>query len=140
MPARATQIYGIDTSVLLRLLTGHPEEDFAPTVAALQALFEGQPSVELLVSNQVIGEAYVALQHHYKLSKAEARSGIFKLLSGGMLAPLNGSAILGMLQEEGGAGLMDRLIVQDYQAREIPVLTDDRRMSKLTGAVRLKKS
>lgn len=55
-------------------------------------------------------------------------------------SPLNGSAILGMLQEDGGAGLMDRLIVQDYQAREIPVLTNDRRMSKLAGAVRLKKS
>lgn len=134
MPARATQVYGIDTSVFVRLLTGHPEKDFEATARSLQWLFEHQPTAELVVSNQVVGETYITLQHHYKLSKVEAREGIRKFLEEGTVAPLNGSPIIELLKEEGGAGLMDRLIVQDYQAKGLVVLTNDQKMAKISGA------
>ena len=134
MPSRATQVYGIDTSVFVRLLTGHPEAEFQATVAAIQAMYEREPAAALVVSNQVIGESYITLQFHYKLSKADAKEGIRKLLSDGMVSPINGFPIIELLQEQGGAGLMDRLIIQDYQERGFAVLTRDKTMAKISGA------
>lgn len=62
--------FGIDTSILVRLLTGEPREDFLDCVAGLISLVEHEGS-EIFASNQVIGEAYVAVQHHYGVSKSE---------------------------------------------------------------------
>ena len=133
MPTRSTPLYGIDTSVLVRLLTGHPESGFRATSSALEALFESEPTAELVVSNQVIGESYITLQHHYGLTKVEAREGIRKFLTAGIVSALNGAPVLEILGETGGAGLMDRLIVQDYQAGGLKVLTNDRKMSRIAG-------
>ena len=55
--------FGIDTSVLVRLLAGEPEEDFGHCVRGLRTLIEDEDA-EVLASNQVIGEACVAVQHH----------------------------------------------------------------------------
>ena len=66
-----TRHYGIDTSLLVRLLTKDPEGEFARCVEALRALIEDQGD-EVFASNQVIGEAYVAIQHHYEVSKEDA--------------------------------------------------------------------
>src|SRR5471032_1357154 len=52
MPAR----YGIDTSILVRLATGDPEEGFERSLRALSLLVE-RYDAELFASNQVIGEA-----------------------------------------------------------------------------------
>jgi len=133
MPTRSTPLYGIDTSVFVRLLTGHPEREFRATSSALAALFESEPTAELVVSNQVIGESYITLQHHYGLTKAEAREGIRKFLTAGIVGPLNGAPVLEVLTETGGAGLMDRLIIQDYRAAGLKVLTNDRKMSRIAG-------
>lgn len=129
----STHVYGIDTSVFVRLLTGHPEQGFRETALALEKLLEKEPSSELVVSNQVIGEAYVTLQHHYSITKKDAREAILKLFNSGVVSPLNGYSVLEILETQGGAGLMDRLIADDYQKREANVLTNDKRMSKLPG-------
>ena len=134
MPARSIPVCGIDTSVFVRLLTGHPEAEFEATASAMHSLLAKEPTAEFVVSNQVIGESYVTLQFHYKLSKADAREGIHKLLSDGIVSPLNGLPILELLKQEGGAGLMDRLIIQEYQEKGIVVLTNDKNMAKLPGA------
>ena len=55
--------YGIDTSVLVRLLTGDPAKDFEHCVGRLRALIDEDGS-EIFASNQVVGEAYIAVQHH----------------------------------------------------------------------------
>ncbi|GAB5562272.1 MAG: hypothetical protein SynsKO_39190 [Synoicihabitans sp.] len=134
MPPRATLVYGIDTSVLVRLITGHPAKHFEATSDALQALFSREPTAELVASNQVIGETYITLQHHYGLTKPDAREGLGAFLADGIVAPLNGAAVLQVLNEKGGAGLMDRLIAQDYEARGMNVLTNDRSMAKILNA------
>ena len=69
-----TPRFGIDTSVLVRLLSGDPAADFERCVSRLNALVEDD-GAEVFASNQVIGEAYVAVQHHYGVSKADARPG-----------------------------------------------------------------
>ena len=131
---RLTQCYGIDTSVFVRLLTGHPEADFKRTTKALERLHDDNPATILVVSNQVVGEAYVTLQHFYGISKSASRKAILYLFNTGIISPLNGQPILDILSESGGAGLMDRLITQDYLRNEATVLTNDRRMAKLEGA------
>jgi predicted nucleic acid-binding protein len=127
------QYYGIDTSVFLRLLTGHPEKDFRETAASLAQLMRNDPNVEIVVSNQVIGEAYVVLQHFYQVSKLEARNAILKVLKGGNVVPLNGRPVLSLLAKKTSAGLVDILIAQDYAKEARVVLTNDRRMAKLPG-------
>lgn len=131
-----TQRFGIDTSILVRLLTGEPEADFALCVSKLQALTENE-NAELFASNQAIGEAYVAVQHHYGVSKGEARDGLLTVLRSGLVAPLNGSSALAAIDGRQGAGLMDRLIIDDYARAGLPVLTLDRKMSALPGAQHL---
>lgn len=129
----STLTYGIDTSVFVRLLTGHPEVDFLETADALKRLHDKRPTSVFVVSNQVIGEAYVVLQHFYKLPKDDAKVEIAKLLAGGNFFPTNGDSVLEILKTQSSSGLLDRLIAQSYQQLGITTLTNDKRMAKLEG-------
>ncbi len=122
---------GIDTSILVRLLVAEPENEFKRCVAGLRNLIESG-DVEVLASNQVIGEAYVAVQHHYGVGKKEARIALSQALQSGLVAPLLGKAVLNALAVTGGPGLLDRLIALDYGTAGLEVLTLDRKMSSLT--------
>ena len=128
--------YGIDTSVLVRLITSLPEAEYRRCQAELTRIVE-QERAELFASNQVIGEAYVAVQHHYGVSKGDARVALTGALTSGLVAPLNGQPVLNVLQETGGAGLIDRLIAEDYSRTVSETLTLDRRMAALPGVRRL---
>ena len=124
--------FGIDTSVLVRLLTGEPTEDFEHCVSSLSNLIEDN-GAEVFASNQVIGEAYVAVQHHYGVSKADARAGLMEVLRSGLVSPLNGRAVFEALEAASGHGLFDRLIAEEYARAGVEVLTLDRRMASLPG-------
>ena len=84
-----------------------------------------------------MGESYIALQHHYGISKVEARAGLAKVLASGLVAPLNGREILDVLALDSGCGLMDWLIANDYQRSGLITLTLDHRMSSLPGCRRI---
>lgn len=71
---------------------------------------------------------------HVCEKRCGSRKAIHKVLSGGIVAPLNGSSILRFLHERGECGLLDRLIAQDYELRSATVLTNDRGMAKLPNA------
>lgn len=133
MQPSTTLNYGIDTSVFVRLLTGEPPAEFEATVQALAMLVSQHPSAEILVSNQVIGEAYITLQRFYQVPKADAIKAIHGLLTSGNLSPMNGMPVIDLLASTSSAGLMDRLIAQDYQRHGAVVLTNDRKMAKLAG-------
>ena len=124
--------YGTDTSVLMRLLTGHPEDEYQRCRQELGRLVE-EDQAEIFASNQVVGEAYIALQHHYGISKTDARRALTQVLTSGLMGPLNGPPVLKALSEPGGAGLLDRLIADDYSRRVGETLTLDRRMARLPG-------
>ena len=125
-----TPRFGIDTSVLVRLAVGEPERDFQRCLEALRALVEDEGR-EIFASNQVIGEAYVAIQHHYRVSDADARNALIDVLTSGLVAPLNGQAVIQTLQTREGPGLFDRLIADDYSRAGLETLTLDRRMGNL---------
>jgi len=129
MPAR----YGIDTSILVRLSTGDPEGAFEDCVRRLAHLTEGE-GAEIYASNQVIGESYVALQHHYGVTKVQARDALASVLRSGVVAPLNGPPVFAALASVSGCGLLDRLIADDYRRAELVTLTIDRKMAALPHA------
>ena len=130
-----TRRFGIDTSVLVRLLTRHPEADFDYCVGKLHGLLDD--GGEIFASNQVIGEAYVAVQHHYGVSRADARASLRDALRSGLVAPLNGREVIAALEATGGPGLFDRLIADDYSHAGLEVLTLDRQMANLADVHRL---
>ena len=122
---------GIDTSVLVRLVTGQPPDAYSYCVERLSDLVEG--GVEIFASNQVIGEAFIAVQHHYGVSAEDAQTELGNVLRSGLVAALNGSAILETLATRGGPGLFDRLIANDYSRAGMETLTLDRSMASLAG-------
>ena len=130
-----TRRYGIDTSVLLRLITAQPPASYSYCVEQLSRLID--TGTEVFVSNQVIGESYIAVQHHYKVSKADASQAILRVLSSGLVAPLNGSTAIEALMATGGPGLFDRLIADGYRRAGLEVLTLDRKMASLTDTQHL---
>ncbi|MBM5812237.1 MAG: type II toxin-antitoxin system VapC family toxin [Gammaproteobacteria bacterium] len=127
---------GIDTSILVRLATGDPADGFENCVRKLSALIE-RDDAEVFASNQVIGEAYVALQHHYGVSKPDARAALASVLRSGLVAPLNGAGVFAALEASAGCGLLDRLIADDYRRAGLSTLTLDRRMAALPDVRRL---
>ena len=129
------QRIGIDTSVLVRLLTGSPSDAYLSCVERLSALV--MDGAEVFASNQVVGEAYIAVQHHYGVSQADARAELLNTLRSGLVSPLNGSAVIEALSTSGGPGLFDRLIADDYGRAGLKTLTLDRRMAALPDVDRL---
>ena len=125
-----TPRFGIDTSVLVRLVVREPESDFRHVVDALQAMVEDEGR-EIFASNQVIGEAYVTIQHYYGVSDTDTRAALTNVLTSGLVAPLNGQAVIQALQTREGPGLFDRLIADDYSSAGLETLTLDRRMGNL---------
>ena len=125
--------YGIDTSILVRLVTREPQADFERSVSRLSALVEDQ-GYEIFASNQVVEEAYAALMHHYGISSANARATLLDVLTSGLVAPLNGRTVIEALRGQTGPGLFDRLIIDDYSHAGLEVLTLDRKMANLPGA------
>ena len=127
---------GIDTSVLVRLVTQAPEETFQQCVKSLRTVIEEQ-GCEIYASNQVIGEAYAALQHHYCASRDDACTGLLRAFDSGLVVPLNGPAVIEALSASDGPGLFDRLIADDYSRAGLETLTLDRKMATLSNVRRL---
>jgi predicted nucleic-acid-binding protein len=105
---------GLDTSVVLRLLVGQPEDQTLRAVAFLDEL--SRSGDEAVVSDLVASEVYFALQYHYEISKKDALMGLRHLLVGGEIKPLG--AVAEILAIEGIAsakpGFVDRLIHDAY--------------------------
>ena len=127
-----TRRLGIDTSVLVRLMTNEPVAAHEHCVRELTAL--ANDGVEVVASNQAIGEAFISVQHHYGSSREAARRSLLDVLESGLVSPLNGDAVLEELRASGGAGLFDRLIADGYRREGLETLTLDRRMARLPQA------
>ena len=131
-----TQRFGIDTSVLVRLATGVPQIQFQRTVDKLTVLIEKQ-GAQIVASNQVIGESYIALQHHYFVAKLDARAALLGVLQSGLVEASRGQSTLDVLTATKGCGLMDRLIAAEYNDEGFTTLTLDKKMAKLKNALLL---
>ncbi len=125
---------GLDTSVVLRLLTGAP----ARQADAARALLATKRDT-FCISDLVVGESYFALRHHYAVPHTEAAKAL--------AAPLDDPRIQctgvarRVLQNAGARGaaraapgVMDQLVLADYRADLCTVATFDRDLAKADGA------
>jgi len=124
---------GLDSSVVLRLLTGEPS---AQAQAALRWVMNAKArGIHLVISDLVASEVYFALQHHFNVSKAEALRHISMLLTSGDIET-NGVGT-GVLATPGLAtakpGFVDRLIHEQYlRDRAVGMATFERAVRTLS--------
>ena len=123
---------GIDTSVLLRLVTTDPPDQYAYCIRHLNEL--AREGFCVVASNQAIGEAYITAHLYYDVPYESVRAKLMEVLTGGLVAPQNGQAVLDALAATGGPGLFDRLIADGYAQAGLDTLTLDRSMARLPQA------
>lgn len=124
----------LDTSVVVRALTGTPTES-----AELARRTIAAASVPVTISDLVVSQAYYAIRHHYRVTNVDALEALHAMLSDPCIRGLGHAAavIREMLTQATRAtkpGLMDRLIEAEYRSSELEVLTFDRDMSRLPAA------
>ncbi len=128
---------GLDTSVVLRILTGEPEKQARATEDFMRtSLHQGK---RLIVSDLVISEAYFALVAHYEVSKREAADGLLEMIERGVVHPSQGACAVEVLRAMKSSGqkpgLVDRLIHAHYTSLSAGLATFEKASRKLTGAV-----
>ncbi len=124
---------GCDTSLVLRLLVGQPEGQYAAAIEFVAGIEDA--GGRLLVSNLVIAEAYFACQHHYRLPKAEVIAGLRALLARHTF--IVHPDALALLSQDGIAaaqpGFLDRLIHAEYAELGAPLVTFEKAARNLPG-------
>lgn len=109
--------FGLDTSVVLRLLTGLPQD------LAAKALERYQDGIaagdDFSVSDLVAAESYYAIQHHYGKSKEEALEALRHFSSGeGISFSQNFAAAINMPDiHKASPGFVDRMLAYGYGER-----------------------
>lgn len=105
--------FSLDTSVVIRLLTGKPDEQLAATEDFLDRA--RRLKARVFVSDLVVAESYHALQHHCGISKSDALWGLSELFSTGEIIATGQARKI--LAQPGLAsakpGFVDRLIHAD---------------------------
>lgn len=126
---------GLDTTFLVRLLTGVPAGQAELARAYLAEVEEAGAAVR--VSSLVVAETYFACQYHYGLAKkvvlAALRSTLSKptfVLPGGLIELLE----IGRLASA-KPGFVDRLIHHDYRVFGAPLITFEKAAKRLPDAI-----
>lgn len=126
---------GLDTSFLIRLLTGDPPDQAAKAQEWLESSLRRGDRPRVI--DLVIVEAYFALQSHYQVPKAEALKALQRLLESGDVEPV-GFALEIMRTTPNLAnakpGFVDRLIHAEVRSHRGKFLTFEKAAAKLPGA------
>ncbi len=125
---------GLDTTVVVRLLIGKPEDLAA--VALDYVLERAQAGDRVLVSDWVVAESYYALQYHYQVSKKDTLGALRSLFTTpGIQASAEMGEVLSTRNlESAKPGFIDRLIHSNYlRAGAVEVATFERAAAKLSG-------
>jgi predicted nucleic-acid-binding protein len=124
---------GLDTSVILRLLTGEPESQARCALAEMQDRI--RRGSELLVSDLVIAEVYFALQYHYGMPKSEALELLARFLDEAGVKPIGAAATVLAVPNLATAnpGFVDRLIHAEYVRFAREMLSFEKAAGRLPG-------
>ncbi|MBI4583800.1 MAG: hypothetical protein HY717_07235 [Planctomycetes bacterium] len=127
---------GLDTSVVLRILTGEPEAQARATRDFIRT--SARQGNKLVVSDLVISETYLALVTHYGVSKRQAVDGLLDMLERGVVHPCHGACAVEVLRTMKSSsqkpGFVDRLIHAHYASLPAGMVTFEKASRKLTGA------
>ena len=125
--------FGLDTSVVLRLLTGQPQD------LAAKALERYQDGIaagdDFSVSDLVAAESYYAIQHHYGKSKEETLDALRSFSSGdGISFSQNFEAAINTPNiHKASPGFVDRMLVSGYGENGQITLSCEKSYRRLPG-------
>ena len=123
--------FGLDTSVVLRLLTGQPQDLAARALARYQdGIAAGD---DFCVSDVVAAEAYFALQQHYRKTKEEALEALKGFSSGeGISFSQNFAASINTPDiHKANPGFVDRMLVSGYREQGQITLSCEKSFKRL---------
>lgn len=126
--------FGMDTSFLLRLLTGQPKELAEKALSRyLEAVGRGD---SFSVSDTVVTEAYYALQHHYGKSKEEAIEALKGVSEDDSIAFSAGFESVISLPNlaKASPGFLDRVLAADYRSRGQITISCEKSFRRLPDA------
>ena len=124
--------FGLDPSVVLRLLTGEPSE------LATHALERYQQGIangdDFAVGDVVAAETYYALQHHYNKTKEEALAALtaFSAGEGISFSPDFRTAIKTPNLHRTGPCFVDRMLVSGYTSKGQVTLSCEKSFRRLS--------
>ncbi len=123
--------FGLDTSVVLRLLTGQPQELAARALERYQNGIAAGDSFS--VSDIVAAEAYYAIQHHYGKTKEEALTALRNFAAGdGISFSQNFDAAINAPNiHRANPGFVDRMLAAGYRERGQITLSCEKSFSRL---------
>ena len=126
---------GLDTSVVLRLLTGQPVGQAAAAVAFLDDL--QRRGDRPVLSDLVVAETYYALQHHYGVRKDDALKALHRLFEDGEIESMGeaGEVLATRGLASAKPGFVDRLIHGAYVAGGGRMATFETASAKLNSVV-----
>ena len=125
----------LDTSVVVRLVTGRPEHQAATARTLLERL--ERIGATALISDIVVAEAFFALRHHYRIPDTLALEQLALVFDDPAVVGESAPAVLAGLPSASEPGFVDRLILQHARDRRHGLLTFDRALAALPGADRL---
>lgn len=123
--------YGLDTSVVVRLLMNEPPELAEKASAFVEsAIAEGN---DFFISDLVASEAYYVLQKYYGKSKALAISDLKAVAAspGFAFSPEALSALNTPEVWKASPGMIDRMIANGYAAKGYVTISCEKSFSKL---------
>ena len=126
--------FGMDTSYLLRLLTGQPRELAELALARYQEAVGRGDSFS--VSDMVVTEAYYALQHHYGKSKEESIEALKGISEDDSIAFSAGFESVIRLSNlaKASPGFLDRVLSADYRSRGQITISCEKSFRRLPDA------
>jgi len=127
-------VVGLDTSILLRLLTGEPPALAQKVLERFQGGLDRGDSY--FVNDIVVAETYYALQHHYDKTKEEAIGRLKALAADPSFAFSDGfkRALSMPALHRANPGFVDRLLSADYEGRGYPTLSCEKSFRRLANA------
>ena len=123
--------FGLDTSVVLRLLTGQPQELAARALARYQdGIAAGD---DFCVSDVVAAEAYFALQQYYRKTKEEALAALKGFSSGEGISFSQNFAVSINTPDihKANPGFVDRMLVSGYREQGQITLSCEKSFKRL---------
>ncbi|HYF48949.1 MAG TPA: PIN domain-containing protein [Planctomycetota bacterium] len=130
-------IYGLDTSVILRLLTGEPQDQaLAAKTFVEQAAARGD---RLVVSDLAVAEVYFALHTHFKVPKTDAPRVILRLFEDRLIEPEDGGVALialnAVITSSRRLGFVDHMIHARYSTFTATMVSFERAAKRLNNAI-----
>lgn len=127
--------HGLDTSVVVRIISGLPEGAAEKVGERIAAEIAGGD--DFAVSALVLSETYFALQHHYAFTKEEALQSLlaFSCTEGIRVAESIRAILESPDLAKAKPGFVDRMIVGDYATAGRDTYSCEKSFRRLDGTV-----